>query len=395
MVWVRLITSFLGLLLTLSSHASLHFEISGKLSTQLQVFTQEALYSGQNQNHNQSFTAEPIFHWEWNEGNDSIRFLPFFRVDEHDSERQHGDIRELYWNHVGQDWELRIGVRQEFWGVTEFRHLVDVINQTDTVEDIDGEDKLGQPMINLSLVENWGVLDLYVLPGFRERTFPGLSERLRGPVVVDRSQTRYSSNDWRRDIDLAIRWSHTLGIVDLGLHGFHGSNREPQLQLAEIDTQSVLSPFYEQMNQIGLDTQVTLDSWLWKFETIWRDTESGTYWASQLGFEYIFYGVADSTTDIGVILEYGWDKNAENSSAQSQNTLFLGARFTLNDVDSKEMLLSVDYPGKSLFVQVNRRLHQRWTVSIDGKFFNAKDNHDILYDLRNDDHIQLTVEYFL
>ncbi len=73
--------------------------------------------------------------------------------------------------------ETRVGVRRVFWGVTEFQHLVDIINQSDSVEDIDNEDKLGQPMINLSLVKDWGIVDFFVLPYFRERTFAGAEGR--------------------------------------------------------------------------------------------------------------------------------------------------------------------------------------------------------------------------
>ena len=58
-------------------------------------------------------------------------------------QRTHGDIRELAYVHarvmIGS---FVVGIRKEFWGVTEFQHLVDVINQTDGVEDFDGEDKL-------------------------------------------------------------------------------------------------------------------------------------------------------------------------------------------------------------------------------------------------------------
>ena len=62
---------------------------------------------------------------------------------------------------------------QSLLGVTESRHLVDVLNQVDGVEDIDEEDRLGQPMINISTQRDWGSVDLFVLPGFRERTFAG------------------------------------------------------------------------------------------------------------------------------------------------------------------------------------------------------------------------------
>jgi len=137
-------------------------------------------------------------------------------VDENDNERTHGDIRELSWIHIGEDWELRTGLRKVFWGVTEFQHLVDVINQTDSVEDFDGEDKLGQQMINLSLVRDWGIVDLYLLPGFRERTTIGKNGRLRSGLVVNNNLASYESSAGENHIDTALRWSHTLGDFDLG-----------------------------------------------------------------------------------------------------------------------------------------------------------------------------------
>jgi hypothetical protein len=73
-------------------------------------------------------------------------------------------VRELVWLKVSDTWELRAGTSKVFWGVAESQQLADNINQTDLVEDIDQEDKLGQPLVNLSLVRDWGNLDLFVLP---------------------------------------------------------------------------------------------------------------------------------------------------------------------------------------------------------------------------------------
>ena len=73
-------------------------------------------------------------------------------------------MRELYWRGVFGDLEVKAGAVKVFWGVTESQHLVDVINQADLVENIDSEDKLGQPMINLSWGKDWGTLELFVLP---------------------------------------------------------------------------------------------------------------------------------------------------------------------------------------------------------------------------------------
>lgn len=59
------------------------------------------------------------------------------RWDLEDSERTHVDLRELYWRRSFASADLYIGLRKLFWGVTESVHLVDVVNQTDLVENTD------------------------------------------------------------------------------------------------------------------------------------------------------------------------------------------------------------------------------------------------------------------
>ena len=144
-----------GILLSHSVQASdVEFEASGNIAIEQRYFFEEALDAQQLSHSQTSLSIETELYWQWNGGNDSVIFTPFYRVDSHDEQRTHGDIRELAYVHASDDWELRVGIRKEFWGVTEFQHLADVINQTDGVEDFDGEDKLGQQMINLSLVND-------------------------------------------------------------------------------------------------------------------------------------------------------------------------------------------------------------------------------------------------
>jgi len=179
------------------------FEMRGNIEIQGRYFFEEALSDAQRDSQ-LSLAATPEFFWSWNEQNDSFEFVPFARVDQYDKERTHFDIRELSWVHVGDDWETRIGVRREFWGVTEFQHLVDIINQTDAVEDIDNEDKLGQPMINLSVVKDWGIVDFYLLPYFRERTFAGPKGRPSIPFV-NTTRALYESKNEEKNIDSKVQ----------------------------------------------------------------------------------------------------------------------------------------------------------------------------------------------
>ena len=193
-------------LLTATTKASAtEFEVSGKVAAEQSHYFDSGSYQGQLAHSQTSFMVEPEFYMGFDDGQASLTFKPFYRYDAQDSERSHFDIRELSYVYFSDDWELRLGVRKVFWGVTEFQHLVDVVNQTDGVESVDGEEKLGQPMVNLSLVRDWGILDLYLLTGFRERTFAGQDGRLRAPYVVSDDHIGYESSAKEQHLDLAVR----------------------------------------------------------------------------------------------------------------------------------------------------------------------------------------------
>ena len=86
-------------------------------------------------------------------------------------------------------------------------------------------------MVNLALIRPWGTVDLFVLTGFRERTFPGQRGRLRAPLVVDSDRSAFDANGLRRQLGAAVRWSHALGDWDIGIAHFFGTSREPIFEL--------------------------------------------------------------------------------------------------------------------------------------------------------------------
>ncbi|MBL4614482.1 MAG: hypothetical protein JKY27_06390, partial [Magnetovibrio sp.] len=131
----------------LAAHAEFEdsvLEVSGVVASEVRLFTNNAIQAGQkNQRVNPSLVINPEFSLSWNDDLDRIDFIPYLRLDAQDKERTHFDVRELKYLHVGEDWDLIVGADKVFWGVMESKHLVDIINQNDAVEDIDGEDKLG------------------------------------------------------------------------------------------------------------------------------------------------------------------------------------------------------------------------------------------------------------
>ena len=82
-------------------------------------------------------------------------------------------------NTQGDRWSVLAGMNRVFWGATESRHLVDIVNQSDLRESFIGDVKLGQLMVVGSLQQPWGQLELYALPMFRERAFPPRRDRPR------------------------------------------------------------------------------------------------------------------------------------------------------------------------------------------------------------------------
>jgi hypothetical protein len=276
-------------LLFFSGIAYSQWDVSGSLSGEVRFFPDEPAFPEQDDASSSASAAlEPEIVYEWNNEKDRLTFTPFGRWDAVDNNRSHGDVREASWLHLADGWDLVAGIGKVFWGVAESRHLVDIINQVDAVEDIDGEDKLGQTMVNINLIREWGTVSVFVLPGFRERTFPDDDARLRGPLPIDGDNATFDSDDKEHHIDGALRWSHTLGQWDVGLAHFRGTSREPLLVQALRNGQLVLQPHYNQINQTSLDVQLTTESSLWKLEAITRSGHGERFHAVVGGLEHTF-----------------------------------------------------------------------------------------------------------
>ena len=396
----RLFTRVACLALALAVQPVSAGEWSGQLSGEYRWFTEDPLDPRQ-PGDNGSLSARAEYYHRWDGGRQSLVFTPFFRWDEHDGERTHGDIRELIWTRTGDDAEVRAGLGRVFWGVTESVHLVDVVNQTDRVEDLDGEEKLGQPMLTLSLFREWGTLDLFMLPGFRERTFPGPEGRLRSIPPTRADAARYESGAEEWHLDWAARWSHAFGPWDLGLSQFYGTSRDPErLPAVDNDGNPYLVPYYPIISQTGIDVQRTGDNWLWKFELISRDGwGEGRLTAAAAGFEYTRYGVLGSRSDVGLLAEYLYNDREGVPVNPFEDDLFLGLRVTWNDAASTQLLAGVvadlDTPARYFSLEFSRRLGERWTLALVARVMDGIPEDDFLYSVSRDDYLQLELtRYF-
>lgn len=355
--------------------------------------------------------AAPELYLESADGT-SLTLEGFYRYDSSDSVRSHADLRKAYLLFVGQiedqEWELRLGVDRVFWGVAESRHLVDIVNQTDLVENPSEEVKLGQPMAHLTLSGEWGAAELFALPYHRLRTFPGRHGRLRSAFVVDNDRAMYESGAEERHIDVAARYSHSVGLFDIGLSVFDGTSREPNLQpaipLCALDPGAcVLVPLYEQIRQYGLDAQMTYEAWLLKLEAIRRMGarnalgEEEDYTAFVAGGEYTFYAVFDTDIDLGLLAEWNRDSRQMRATNIFQNDMFAAVRLAFNDFASTDLLVGiledVDTRSRSFNAQFNRRLNDSLTLNVEATFFHNIAADDAAYSTRRDNFVSIGLTY--
>ncbi len=386
-------------------------EFSGRLAVEGRWFPQDGAFADQ-RSLATGFVAEPRLYVE-DAGGRSLTVAPFFRYDHSDPRRTHFDVREAYlllYGDIGDSgWELRLGVDQVFWGVTESQHLVDIVNQVDFVEHPNGEAKLGQPMVHATWFGDWGAFEIFGMPYHRARTFQGPQGRLRLPFVVDDERIRYEGGGGPWHLDLASRYSHSFGLIDLGLSVFDGTSREPFLiPGADQEGAPALLQYYTQIRQFGLDAQVTVGSWLLKLEAIHRDGARNLagveedYFAAVLGGEYTFYSVAGSAVDLSVVSEWNYDGRGRNATpSRSPNTLendlFFATRFAFNDVQGTEMtagfFTDASRATRTLVFEFDRRITDQWSLHLETIALLSVDEADLHYQMRTDSFVDMGLTY--
>lgn len=390
---------YISLLCVFFVQSSDAVEVSGRVGLEYSFFTEPARFENQHRGY-ASFVAEPEFYQSWNDDQDRITFSPFLRYQQHDDERRYLDIRGLYWLHVADEWELRLGIHKVFWGVTESLHLVDIINQTDYIENINAEAKLGQPMLEWSVIQDWGVLDLFLMPYFRERTFTGIKGRFRPQLAIDTDSPSYESSQEQKHLDIAARWYYNPGDSEVAISYFSGTSREPVIGLDMTGGQPSLTPYYPLIEQWGLEYQLTRGNWIWKLEAIHRQLDKERFASSVGGFEYTFYGIMSSNVDVGVLAEYLYNNEKEHAPTAFQNDSFVGFRIAFNNIKSTELLFGAivdnDDQGQYFLFEASHRLTGELKLTIEGQAFNhIADSDPYFGSIHQDDYISIEIsKYF-
>ncbi|MEL6391022.1 MAG: hypothetical protein AAFQ02_12765 [Bacteroidota bacterium] len=396
MKYVTVLLSLIATTIFGQEESSLYQEVEFEVEGEFRSFLQDPLFDGQ-ESQFPSIAFRPSYYLEWRDGYESINFDGFFRLDR-DPSRTHWDVRELYYQSVRGKWDFSFGLKKVFWGVIETNHLVDIINQTDQVESFDGEQKLGQPMAQVTLTtDNAGTFSVFYMPYQRRRTFAGEKGRLRFGTVIAEDELTYESSaeEWRQD--LALRWSHYVGVSDIGVSYFYGTGREP---LFAFTADGSINAFYPVIHQAGLDLQITQNAFLWKLESIYRHADIQDFLALSAGLEYTFSNINGKGLDIGALAEYHYDGRDELALTALESDVFVGSRVAFNDPNDTSILggtiFDLDNGSKVYSIEASRRFGSLWTFNIEGRFLSSiAEDELILSNFRNDSFLKLSVVTYL
>lgn len=258
---------------------------------------------------------------DWDNRHQSFTVEPFVRLDLLADGRSEIDLRDLYWLGAWGSWEITAGIRQLFWGVTESRHLVDQINQRSPVASPQGYEKLGQPVVSVAFLADWGNLELLFLPVHRTPRFVGRSSHLWSDLRVVHERSVYEASNKLRPGAYG-RWSHTLNDLDLGLTLFHGTARDARFESVG---DSVWIPHYDIVERAALDLQWTVRQWLVKIEAMVQRAEADRYNAVVGGVEF---APADFAA---LMVEYSYDSRGSRATMSFENDLFVGGQLIAQD----------------------------------------------------------------
>jgi hypothetical protein len=352
-----------------------------------------------------SVAAEPSLRWQAGD-NHRLTITGFARAETGGTRRSHADLREAKYEGQYGAFALTIGVDRRFWGQLEAVHLVDIINQIDTPEDIDAEDKLGQPLVSLKWSGTSTSLEAFALPYFRDRRFPNRADRPNARLPVRGAALRDGTSDhWTPDF--AVRATLTAGPLDLAAFFFDGLAREPRLAPTQNGSfifaglPDGLRAVHDRTRQVGGEALAVLGPLRLKAEGSYRWNRHDRFAAAPasgsfgFGGEYSFASVIGGA-DVNLLAEYYHDSRGR-SAAVFNNDLFLGLRVAGNDLRSTEILAGavLDLKRRSalLNVEASRRIAQSFTLLIDARLPLGAAPDDALNLLRDDGFVQLKLRY--
>ena len=378
------------------------WQINSEIGLEIKEFHKNEAYSNQQNTYSSFIKSEIFFDFK-----NDLEFLmePYLRYDRYDKNRSLFDFKENNLTYYYNDIQLKAGISEVFWGITESKNLVDIINPKD-VTDGDQKAKLGQTMLAFSnYSEKFGILDFYYLPFFKNSSQIGEEGRLRLSKPIENYNIVYEGGAGSKVPSWALKWEHSFRFFDFSLQGFRGNSRESSTIGKLENLQLKYFQGYERISQIGTYFQVISGPIIYKLEAIKRNGQKNAknirenFFSYTLGLEHLINNLFENKWDLTSFIEYHNDDRNGDSTDILQNDLFLATRLNFNNIDGTEFLTSItldtDGGGNTSTVELSSRITDNIRVTGSYNSYWSANEKDILYSFRRDNYFSINIiNYF-
>jgi len=392
--------------ITTSSTARAEWTVDsrGEMGLETRVFTPDDDSGTQDQN----VAAAARLQVDAKEGPFRLRFRGFVRHDETDRGRSAAFPEEAWAQWRGDRFSLTVGWDMVTWTATEAFHPADVINSRYFDSNVEGFEKIGEPLAQLRMKLGQGAVSAYFMPFFTSPIFPSPRSRLSftGPGVPFGKSLWLNRDGEISDGRWGAQWAanvqQTVGDADISVHVLQ--NQDRYNPVVGIDpTQGKLRPLFAPLTQVGGTYQQVVEGVILKAELAYRMFADPTTGPSanfvalderQLS-ESRDHGAVAVGLEYAVSLENGWESTfivegqtifAEgkgwrgNERIRHQLNLFQrdlmgGIRLAFQDVADSALLLFaiVDLESpEQVFgnLAYTRRIGEEWSLKTGIRFFN-------------------------
>ena len=135
--------------------------------------------------------------------------------------------------------------------------------------------------------------------------------------------------------------------------------------------------------------------------------EEEEYQAVTTGFEYTYYGLAGSASDLGIIAELLYDSRGQRALSPYEEDIALGGRWVLNNLHSAELMFlwiqDLNRFARVFAFEGSIEMGESFALSFESTIISHQPQPSVLtplqsdrllYDLRDDDSIEFTLSYY-
>jgi hypothetical protein len=409
--------------------------LSGRIDLGYRYYFDDGQYAGQ---------AEAGFHpfvgfqlnGSFGVGTGEVVFQ-FAGLNDDENDRSLFNIQKAYFTNSFENWDLVLGYNVEDWGVSNGRTIVNVMNAKNRTNQVGNSDLIGTPMANANLFTDVGTFSVYALGDSVRGNFGGRATRQRGPFYTDDGLVRYEDSN---SPDFALRYTHGFslgeGSLDVGVSAYQGTARESLRMPGCISADSAVSasacaqfnddvlagynsgktvakaaadagtdaftavtPYYQEIRQLGLTTVYAEGNTQLRFEGFLREASGERFVGAIVGGDHSFHNLMGGDGTLTLALEYHYDdRSGRQPVTVYDDDVFVGVNFIANDTNDSRFNLGVfydlDQSSQIYTLSASRRIGERLRVGINANHVVSDSLTDPLSSVDGNSYIEFSLSAF-